>query len=194
MLKRCSKCGCVKDITDFHHNRTKKDGYQPYCKDCQNEYQKEFYKGNKEKRREYMREYTQTEKGKIVQIQAHKKYEQTEKGIMVNARAAKKFSQTPKGKMVRKKVMHKRRARMKNTEATLTLEQWTRIIKLQNNECNISKQKFTKRRLPTMDHIIPLSKGGGLTFENAQALCRSCNSAKKAKLDLGFIQTWSHRQ
>lgn len=34
----------------------------------------------------------------------------------------------------------------------------------------------------TVDHVIPLSKGGGLVPGNATILCRSCNSAKNTKL------------
>ena len=189
MLKRCSKCGCVKDITDFHRNKIRKDGYACWCKKCFSEHQKQYYKDNNEKRKAYAREYQQTPTGKIVQIRVFAKYCQTSNGKKALARAAKKFSRTPKGKRVRKRVMHKRRARMIHAEATLTLEQWDAVIKLEDNRCNICKRKFTKGRPPTIDHIIPLSKGGGLTFENVQALCRSCNSAKHAKLDLNFIQT-----
>jgi hypothetical protein len=32
MYKRCSKCKCVKPVSEFH--RSKRDGYQPYCKVC----------------------------------------------------------------------------------------------------------------------------------------------------------------
>ena len=35
---------------------------------------------------------------------------------------------------------------------------------------------------PTLDHIVPLSKGGEDSFENTQALCRTCNEAKADKL------------
>lgn len=37
------------------------------------------------------------------------------------------------------------------------------------------------RRNLTIDHIYPESKGGELTLENAQTLCKSCNSRKNAK-------------
>lgn len=33
-------------------------------------------------------------------------------------------------------------------------------------------------RAPELDHIIPLSKGGGHTWDNVQCACRACNGAK----------------
>lgn len=32
--KRCSKCGCEKQITEFHKSSKSPDGLQSYCKEC----------------------------------------------------------------------------------------------------------------------------------------------------------------
>lgn len=50
----------------------------------------------------------------------------------------------------------------------------------QVGKCACCGQKMYGRgkREPTLDHIIPLSKGGKDTFENTQALCRECNECK----------------
>ena len=34
MTKWCPMCLETKNIKDFHKNRTKKDGFQTYCKEC----------------------------------------------------------------------------------------------------------------------------------------------------------------
>lgn len=32
--KRCSRCGEVKPLDDFHRHRSRRDGRQPFCKAC----------------------------------------------------------------------------------------------------------------------------------------------------------------
>jgi hypothetical protein len=38
MDKKCLKCNQQKDLCYFHNNKNKKDGKDPYCKDCCKEY------------------------------------------------------------------------------------------------------------------------------------------------------------
>jgi hypothetical protein len=45
--KTCNKCKQVKQITDFHKDKTKKDGHRGNCKDCLNAYKREKYGYNK---------------------------------------------------------------------------------------------------------------------------------------------------
>lgn len=46
---------------------------------------------------------------------------------------------------------------------------------------NFTCQKCGSRRNLSIDHVYPESKGGELTMENCQTLCKSCNSRKGAK-------------
>ena len=43
-------------------------------------------------------------------------------------------------------------------------------------------------RYPTIDHVIPLSKGGTHTWTNVKLACRNCNSIKEARI-LGAANT-----
>jgi hypothetical protein len=45
--------------------------------------------------------------------------------------------------------------------------------------CRICGRELTKETV-TIDHVIPVSKGGTNAIENLQPLCRSCNSRKGA--------------
>ncbi len=49
---------------------------------------------------------------------------------------------------------------------------------LEKGECHYCAKKFEKKDL-TMDHIVPLSRGGKSTKGNLVVACEPCNSDKK---------------
>lgn len=51
MEKLCSKCGIVKDYTDYHKNKRRHDGIAVWCKPCVNEYSREWSKNPDVKKR-----------------------------------------------------------------------------------------------------------------------------------------------
>ena len=63
---------------------------------------------------------------------------------------------------------------LSNPIVDFTGEQWFTILSNQKNRCAMC-HKQTKL---TIDHIIPISRGGNHTMTNIQALCRPCNSKK----------------
>ncbi len=75
-LKQCSRCKKTKSLYQFHKNKSKKDGYNHYCKECVKEYKKknkkyyldyakQYKKNNKEKITIYNRKYKKINKEKI---------------------------------------------------------------------------------------------------------------------------------
>ena len=64
---------------------------------------------------------------------------------------------------------------------TLTGPEWKQILVDQGGLCAKCKSRFNSKLPPTRDHILPSSKGGYLTKENSQGLCRGCNSSKGTK-------------
>ena len=54
----------------------------------------------------------------------------------------------------------------------------------QGNACFYCNTSF--RDTPTMDHVIPLSRGGATSIGNLVLCCRSCNSKKGAKTIMEF--------
>lgn len=58
-MKRCSKCGKLKPLEDFHKDKQYKDGYKCWCKECCKEYYKERYRKNIEKCRDTCRKWRQ---------------------------------------------------------------------------------------------------------------------------------------
>lgn len=68
-MKKCSKCKEEKELSEFHKNKSFKDGYFSYCKKCYKQYyinnrskilekHKIYRKNNKEKIREYSKKHS----------------------------------------------------------------------------------------------------------------------------------------
>jgi len=73
-----------------------------------------------------------------------------------------------------------RRARLRGSIGSFTLQEWNNLIEVHGHRCAYCK-KITKRL--TVDHIIPLSIGGegGTNFiDNILPACSKCNSSKRA--------------
>lgn len=194
--KVCSKCGEEKDESDFTNGKNQ-------CKECKRKYDVEYREKNKEKlkaqrkkydeehkecRKEYIKNYCKLNREKITDYYRTYRKIKPEK----EKEAQRKYAKTENGKLKEARVKHNRRSNSNKSPCTLTTIQWKKILESQGNKCAICGKRFCKSRPPTKDHIVPLSKGGGFTFENVQALCRSCNSSKCAALDHTKIITWEH--
>ena len=92
---------------------------------------------------------------------------------------ARKYRRTLKGKATTARRGAKRRAALDATECTLTADEWQSILERNKHKCYWCGKKSKKL---TMDHVIPLSKGGRHVKENIVPACRSCNSKKADKI------------
>lgn len=104
LIKKCSKCGEIKFLSEFYGDNYTKDGLNFWCKDCIHEhgrdyykrnrekilnYNKNYYKINKEKRSIYMKDYQEKNKEKI-RIYRKNRYEKNKKEISERQRIYRK--------------------------------------------------------------------------------------------------------
>lgn len=82
----------------------------------------------------------------------------------------------------------RRRARLKNSEGTYTTEEWNTLV-AQFKRCPMCRRAWqdippppNRNTVITVDHIVPISRGGSNFIENIRPLCYSCNSKKGNKL------------
>lgn len=75
-------------------------------------------------------------------------------------------------------IVAKRRARKLNAEGSYTEEDVKRILLKQENKCFCGTDITIGY---TIDHIVPLARGGSNWPSNIQGMCKSCNSSKGIK-------------
>jgi len=79
----------------------------------------------------------------------------------------------------------RRSAQKRNLPVDLTAEDARRILAV--GRCFYCGQNFPRSEF-TLDHFLPLSKGGGTTKANIIAACQPCNSSKGTKEPGEFLQ------
>jgi 5-methylcytosine-specific restriction endonuclease McrA len=139
--------------------------------------------------------YEATKKGKATRLKAIKRYCQSLKGkanrrmndekrrynpyrVALHKEYHKKYTQTEKGKAMTAMRNARRRAWMTDTPNLLTAAQWLQVLKDNHYRCHYCG---TDGKM-TLDHVIPLSKGGKHTIDNVVPACPRCNSKKRDKI------------
>lgn len=75
--------------------------------------------------------------------------------------------------------------REKSKARDLRRSQWWKN-KCASGRCHYCTKTFTPRAL-TMDHIVPLSRGGSTAKSNIVPCCKECNSQKKYMLPIEWM-------
>jgi hypothetical protein len=131
--KICNRCKLEKPLSEFHKDKSKKDGYGTLCKDCKN-------KANSL--------YSMTDKG----IARLKRYRQTEKYKEANRNRSNSLS----GKYN----SYKRNAKRRNIEFNLTKEQFTQYWQLPCSYCGSKVKRVGLDRINNnkgydLDNVVP---------------------------------------
>ena len=95
-----------------------------------------------------------------------------------NRKATKKYRETENGKWHAKVYSYQLR---NNWAGKIDKEVWISKLNKLNYQCQMCGILLTPETV-TIDHIFPLSRGGGNNIENLQPLCRSCNSSKNNRI------------
>jgi len=88
------------------------------------------------------------------------------------------ISKTKEGKA---QYRNKRRSLKYLNGGTFTALEWTQLKEKYGNKCALCGVGESEKGL-TVDHIIPLSRGGDNFIQNIQPLCHSCNNKKATKV------------
>lgn len=144
---------------------------------------KEYYQNNSEKIKKRQKQYRQNNSEKIK--------ERREREISFNKEYWRDYGKnyrknlSPEKKREYGKVRHNnRRARLSLNGGKFTSKEWKDVLEKHNYKCAVcgGTEPFLRQfyMFLTVDHIIPLKKGGKNIKENIQPLCSNCNRKKGA--------------
>lgn len=158
--RECSTCHAYKTWNEFRKDKSKNNGHESACRDCNlSKYNPEL---NSIKGREYRQRNIEAE------IERGKRYRQTEQG---------------KEAIYRKNMSR----RSKKSNVRFTPHERKSILERDNYICqccgiNVHNEKVNNPTKAHIDHIIPLDAGGNSEPDNLQVLCRTCNTTKGSKV------------
>jgi 5-methylcytosine-specific restriction endonuclease McrA len=179
-MKTCRKCLESKALTMFPVNRINLDGVHSYCKSCRSKLRKEHYRNNRlhvlADCKRYRDQHCERER-----LRQRSKYQRTKDRVSKKVRQY-QLANVEKIRQWAVVNMSKRRARLV-AGGTFTRGEWLALCQRYQNLCLCCGQRS---RL-SVDHVIPISRGGSNTIDNIQPLCGPCNSRK-------FTQTIDFRR
>lgn len=178
--KPCSRCKQIKLFTEFNKQTKAADGRQSKCRQCEVEVRRDYYLRNKDREIARVSKWHKTtEKGK-----ANRLIHGNKSGIP--RKPAKPRAYVPVAEQSEKtrirlqakgaKSRMKRRANFRDAEKKLiTNSDLKRLLRQPCIYCG-SSQRIS------IDHIIPLARGGRHSIGNLAPACFDCNTRKSARL------------
>lgn len=155
-MKNCLKCKIKYSKTAFHKNKNYEDGLAKYCKICMKIISKKRYK----EKREHI-------------LKVNSEWRNNNREYFRNLVNSWRKNNRDKVRLY----CNNRNSIQRGSFGKLKQDEWEQIKKDFKYMCAICGKKEPEIKL-TIDHIIPVSKGGSNLIENIQPLCRLCNSIK----------------
>lgn len=171
-MKNCSKCS----------NPLPADHYDCYCYPCRREYRRQWRKRNPDKKRRYNEAWR-------AKNPRHKYtsgwYEKNKDHVRKTNKAwrYKNHSQWKKAHALRTR---NRRSKLKGADGDFRFPDIIDVWNSQDGRCVYCAKQLgdsPEERKYHIDHITPISRGGGNDPGNLQCLCPPCNLAKGSMTD-----------
>lgn len=166
-MKTCSTCKESKDESMFHKRLGRKSGIQSCCKECNKLAAKRWYASHQDVANKRSKKWNAAHSDKYAAASIKWKQNHPDK---VKARVRKwKIEHPELAKARSRKYRHMRRAKLANSPFPLEFKLMPHCWICLSTE-NLS-----------VDHIIPVTRGGTNDISNLTTLCKSCNSSKGNK-------------
>jgi 5-methylcytosine-specific restriction endonuclease McrA len=172
-MKTCKDCQVEKPLSDYHKNKNTKDGVTIVCKPCATERSRKWQSANRDR----VNEVGRKNYAKNLERSRANRRKRVRRWYARNpevARAATKRWNLEHPEAKRISEAKRRVIKLGNGVFTILPKELNKLLSSKCNNCGTSEEI-------TLDHIIPISRGGRHSIGNLQPLCQSCNSSKNAK-------------
>ncbi len=193
--KQCTSCGRMLPATleYFSPEKRTKLGLQAWCKDCFKAYRRQYRKEHKAEEHAYQKrrrqESPERERARLERwrknnsdkVKAQNARHHENNRDKRNADARRRIKALYKLFPERwRAATEKRRALKAGNGGSFTPQEWEALKRKYAYRCLRCGRSEPEIKL-TVDHVVPLSKGGSNNIDNIQPLCQSCNSGKNAR-------------
>ena len=194
-MKTCTKCGESKPISEYHKDKSAKDGLYTQCKLCVNARTAAYREKNPGIRKAYSSVYRTKNRDKCRSAcRAWRAANQEkEKSYQADYRSAHRDKAIASLVSWREKYPEKvriysqnRRAKKQANGGKLSHGIAAKLFNLQRGKCTCCGKPLGNDF--HLDHIVPLSLGGTNTDDNVQLLRATCNMTKSAKHPIDYMQ------
>ena len=188
-VRRCPRCNEPKATTEFHKRARAKDGLALWCKTCVADYGRARYRANPDAAADRARLWQEANRESKAAIS--RRWAARNRGKASEAVRRWNAANPDRVRKIKRDAQQRRRALQEGAKRV----EWTTagILERDGWECQIPECRCPKGRAidpnaehrwrATVDHIVPLSRGGDDTPDNLRAAHQTCNSAKRAWLD-----------
>lgn len=194
MVKRCSKCGEEKALAEFGKHKRRRDGIDTFCVDCRRAENRERMRRWRERNRERYLAQSRKDNAALKQRDPDYKrrwYERNAEKERLRSREVMRESRAknPQAERERKRRYRERNAeRVKEAEREKTYSRRTKapyspeLAALMTSMVEEPCTYCGAVEEITVDHVVPLSRGGKHEADNLAPACSSCNSSKSDRL------------
>ena len=157
-MKTCSECLLEKPLDEFYSYGGTRKGKRSYCAKCCKARSARWQKNNPEKNRERVKKF----------------YWANHEASKLRKKAASSRYKKSHPEVGRQSTNRRRVRKIGNGVFKIIPKDLQRLQRTPCQECGTMKKL-------SIDHVVPISKGGTHSIGNLQSLCIHCNSSKNNK-------------
>lgn len=170
-MKRCTRCKQEKPPDCFNRDRTRGDGLQARCRDCERDWNRAWRLANADQKRATSHAHYEANRDEILERHRRRYAENPEKKLRSN----RAWQRANTARVTDGAARYRARLRQAPRVEKIDREY---IYGRDRGICHICRRRVAARGF-TLDHLVPLSRGGSHSHDNLAVAHLRCNSRRR---------------